>query len=230
MRLCPNCSNPIGADAPKCDKCGAVFVSSWKPLVAEPEKHYPVEFTASAGEYFRIWIVNLVLTILTVGIYSAWAKVRKKRYFYGHTRIDRDSFEYRGRPIAILKGRLIAVAERDLPEITARRRAHYLQLLSLCEGSREIKPMYPNLPQGVCPYVFPVLVKNDVQRWVDFLRTKGVPASRWPDLPPEVRDSQVFPETANLAEHTVLLPIHQSLTTAQVDKMGSVLTNCSGGL
>jgi len=74
------------------------------------EQRYPVEFTGSAGEYFRIWIVNLVLTILTLGIYSAWAKVRKKRYFHGHTRIDGDAFEYRGRPIAILKGRLIAVA------------------------------------------------------------------------------------------------------------------------
>lgn len=73
------------------------------------EHRYPVEFTASVGEYFRIWIVNLGLTILTLGIYSAWAKVRKKRYIYGHTRIDGDSFEYRGNPMAILKGRLIAV-------------------------------------------------------------------------------------------------------------------------
>ena len=77
---------------------------------AAGEHRYPVEFTASAGEYFRIWIVNLALTILTLGIYSAWAKVRKKRYFYGHTLIDGDSFEYRGQPLAILKGRLIAVA------------------------------------------------------------------------------------------------------------------------
>lgn len=72
------------------------------------EYRYPVAFTASAGEYFRIWIVNLALTILTLGIYSAWAKVRKKRYFYGHTRIDGDSFDYRGNPVAILKGRVIA--------------------------------------------------------------------------------------------------------------------------
>jgi len=71
---------------------------------------YPVEFTATAGEYFRIWIVNLALTILTLGIYSAWAKVRKKRYFYGHTLIDGDSFDYRANPVAILKGRLIAFA------------------------------------------------------------------------------------------------------------------------
>jgi uncharacterized membrane protein YjgN (DUF898 family) len=80
------------------------------PAAATTGEHrYPVAFTASAGEYFRIWIVNLALTILTLGIYSAWAKVRKKRYFYGHTRVDDDGFEYRGNPVAILKGRIIAV-------------------------------------------------------------------------------------------------------------------------
>ncbi len=30
-------------------------------------------FTGNGGEYFRIWIVNLMLTIVTLGIYSAWA-------------------------------------------------------------------------------------------------------------------------------------------------------------
>src|SRR6266853_2027190 len=78
--------------------------------VAGSEKRHPVEFPAHAGEYFRIWIVNLALPIVTLGIYSAWAKVRKRRYFYGHTRVDGESFEYRANPIAILKGRLIAVA------------------------------------------------------------------------------------------------------------------------
>src|SRR3954454_3097667 len=78
--------------------------------VPDAETRYPVEFSASAGEYFRIWIVNLALTIVTIGIYSAWAKVRKKRYFYAHTRIAGEGFEYRGNPIAILKGRLVAVA------------------------------------------------------------------------------------------------------------------------
>ena len=73
------------------------------------ESRYPVEFTGTAGQYFRIWIVNLAATVLTLGVYSAWAKVRKRRYFYAHTKIDGESFEYRGRPLAILKGRLIAV-------------------------------------------------------------------------------------------------------------------------
>ena len=69
----------------------------------------PFEFSGSGGEYFRIWIVNLILTVLTLGIYSAWAKVRRNRYFYGHTRLGVAAFEYLADPKAILKGRLLAV-------------------------------------------------------------------------------------------------------------------------
>ncbi len=67
-------------------------------------------FTGSGSEYFRIWIVNLLLTIVTLGIYSAWAKVRRSRYFYNSTRVAASSFEYHGNAVAILKGRLVAVA------------------------------------------------------------------------------------------------------------------------
>ena len=70
----------------------------------------PFQFTGTGGEYFRIWIVNLILSILTLGIYSAWAKVRTHRYFYGNTQVDNTGFEYHAKPLAILKGRLIAVA------------------------------------------------------------------------------------------------------------------------
>src|SRR5262245_57641591 len=67
----------------------------------------PFEFRGNGGEYFRIWIVNLLLTIVTLGIYSAWAKVRRLRYFYGNTYLDGHPFEFHGRPLAILKGRLV---------------------------------------------------------------------------------------------------------------------------
>jgi uncharacterized membrane protein YjgN (DUF898 family) len=83
------------------------------PGTAAPEPapqarvNYPFEFRGNGAEYFRIWIVNLLLTIVTLGIYSAWAKVRRLRYFYGNTVLDGHPFEYHGRPIAILKGRLI---------------------------------------------------------------------------------------------------------------------------
>ena len=49
---------------------------------AQDARTAPVEFTGNAGEYFKIWIVNIALTVVTLGVYSAWAKVRKLRYFY----------------------------------------------------------------------------------------------------------------------------------------------------
>jgi uncharacterized membrane protein YjgN (DUF898 family) len=67
-------------------------------------------FTGNGTEYFAIWMVNLLLTILTLGIYSAWAKVRRMQYFYRNTHLNESSFDYHGNAIAILKGRLIAVA------------------------------------------------------------------------------------------------------------------------
>ncbi|MET0232397.1 MAG: YjgN family protein [Rhodanobacteraceae bacterium] len=68
------------------------------------------EFSGDAREYFRIWVVNLALGIVTLGIYSAWAKVRSERYFYGNTRLAGEPFEYLAKPLPILKGRLIAVS------------------------------------------------------------------------------------------------------------------------
>ena len=73
------------------------------------ERLLSFEFKGDAREYFRIWIVNLCLTIVTLGVFSAWAKVRKKRYFYSHTVLDGSPFQYLGKPIPILKGRLVAV-------------------------------------------------------------------------------------------------------------------------
>ncbi len=69
----------------------------------------PFRFTGRGWDYFRIWIVNIVLTLLTLGIYSAWAKVRTERYFYGHTILDGSAFEYLAKPLSILKGRLLAL-------------------------------------------------------------------------------------------------------------------------
>lgn len=68
----------------------------------------PFEFTGKSGEFFAIWIVNVALTILTLGIYSAWAKVRTNQYFYGNTLLDGTSFRYTANPKQILKGRIIA--------------------------------------------------------------------------------------------------------------------------
>ncbi len=68
----------------------------------------PVVFTGKSGEFFKLWIVNLLLTIVTLGIYSAWAKVRNTQYMYGHTSVEGHRLRYLATPMQILKGRIIA--------------------------------------------------------------------------------------------------------------------------
>jgi len=70
----------------------------------------PLSFSGSGAEYFRIWVVNLLLSVATLGIYSAWAKTRRLQYFYRNTHLAGASFDFRGDPKAILRGRLVAVA------------------------------------------------------------------------------------------------------------------------
>ena len=67
----------------------------------------PIKFKGQAGEYFGIWIVNLLLTVITIGIYGAWAKVRTKKYFSSNTEIDGHSFGYHATGWQILKGRIL---------------------------------------------------------------------------------------------------------------------------
>lgn len=72
-----------------------------------PAREVPFRFTGNAKDYFRIWIINVALTLVTLGVYSAWAKVRTKQYFYRNTWLEDNSFEYLADPIRILKGRVI---------------------------------------------------------------------------------------------------------------------------
>lgn len=76
------------------------------PKLPEPQ---PFLFHGDTWEYFRIWIVNTLLTLLTLGIFAAWAKVRKRRYLRGNTELMGHRFDYRADPRGILAGNLLVV-------------------------------------------------------------------------------------------------------------------------
>ena len=75
---------------------------------AQPEIHHFI-FTGSGKEYFKIWMVNLFLSVATLGVYSAWAKVRRLQYFDRNTQLAGAVFDFDGNPAAILRGRVLAV-------------------------------------------------------------------------------------------------------------------------
>src|SRR6187455_1771467 len=103
-----------GAETPEAPPTSESPSVEAPPVQGAPPDSAPLEldrmaFTGAGSEYFRIWIVNLALTIATLGIYSAWAKVRRLQFFYRHTRLAGAGFDYHGDPIAILKGRLVGL-------------------------------------------------------------------------------------------------------------------------
>jgi uncharacterized membrane protein YjgN (DUF898 family) len=64
-----------------------------------PKMYRRCEFTGRGAEDFKIWIVNIAFTLITLGIYSAWAKVRKNRYIYGNIIFEDASIEYLADPM-----------------------------------------------------------------------------------------------------------------------------------
>lgn len=81
--------------------------SPFDPMSDAPQ--YRFKFHGNASEYFGIWIVNIILTIITLSFYSPWAKVRRLRYFYQNTEFFQRRFDFTGIPGKILVGRLIAI-------------------------------------------------------------------------------------------------------------------------
>jgi uncharacterized membrane protein YjgN (DUF898 family) len=113
---------------------------------ADVPRSLAFSFTGSGREYFGIWIVNLLLTVLTLGVYSAWAKVRRTQYFYGNTWLNHANFNYVGQPGAILRGRVVALA-----------------LLAAYYFSKEISPFLLVIVVIALAIVMPWLLRNSLK-------------------------------------------------------------------
>ena len=72
-------------------------------------------FHGSGGTLFGIHVVNVLLTLVTVGIYYFWAKTRIRGYLSSQTEIESDRFAYHGTAKELLLGTLKAVLVFGLP-------------------------------------------------------------------------------------------------------------------
>jgi uncharacterized membrane protein YjgN (DUF898 family) len=67
----------------------------------------PVRFTGSGSEYFRIWIVNMLLTAVTLGLYYPYAKLRRLRYFFSNTEVGGYPLSFHAQAAKMFKGYLL---------------------------------------------------------------------------------------------------------------------------
>ena len=71
---------------------------------------HPIKFTGSGGAYFRVWIVNVLLSIVTLGLYTPWARRRTAQYFYSHTQVAGSPLEFTAQQRRMVAGFLAFAA------------------------------------------------------------------------------------------------------------------------
>lgn len=117
--------------------------------------------------------------------------------------------------------KLLGVMERDLEAFSRRRRENYLRLLRWVEDSRPCRVLFSDFGDEICPYVLPLWVESGSEAAAAMLQSKGIPATQWPDLPPEVlREPGRYEAAIRIRDHLLLLPVHQSLSVSQIENVG----------
>lgn len=74
---------------------------------APPVQTMGLRFTGSGSEYFRIWIVNLLLTLVTFTLYWPFARARRMAYFHRNTLVGKDALGFHADPWKMFRGYLL---------------------------------------------------------------------------------------------------------------------------
>lgn len=87
------------------------------PLLAGTEagRSHRFSFHGTGAVLFGIYVVNLLLTIITLGFYYFWGKVKVWGYLLGQAEFERDRFTYHGTGKELLMGFLKALLIFGIP-------------------------------------------------------------------------------------------------------------------
>ena len=110
------------------------------------------------------------------------------------------------------------VMSADWQSIVTTRRQNYELLSATLKENALLQKLLPDLPSGVCPWAYPVLLR-DRARFEHQLRSQGVPLFTFGEvLHPllEQSDASTWSDAKNLSRQLMALPIHQDLSTQDV--------------
>jgi len=110
----------------------------------------------------------------------------------------------------------------DFKDIINNRRRNFLFLLNEFKNHSLIKPIFHNLPDGICPLFFPVIINDRDMVYLKLLK-KGVSTFIFGRrLHPSLMKEK-FLNSNYLAQHNLCLPIHSDITEKQLNYMVKVL-------
>lgn len=142
----------------------------------------------------------------------------------GTSRSDHGSMPPVDEPASPLARRIALTTRQD---IIRRRRQNYSVLARMLGDLPGCELVYPSLPKGTCPWVFPLLVR-DRERLRRALTRKGIPAMRWPGPLPDGVANGDFPHCHRLAAELMYLPVHQDLTARHMKLIARAVKEAMG--
>jgi uncharacterized membrane protein YjgN (DUF898 family) len=78
-----------------CFYCKPTQTNAWHSM-NNPYPTHTLHYDGRTGSLYRIWLLNMLLNIPTLGIYSFWGKTRMRRYIASCYQLLGDRFEYTG--------------------------------------------------------------------------------------------------------------------------------------
>jgi uncharacterized membrane protein YjgN (DUF898 family) len=140
--LCPKCGL-MQMNRPACKACGTPLSDSAFPfppsaglagpkgIIAGPESPatslppsngggenaaaFRLAFRGKAGELFGLYVLNMFLSLITLGVYYFWGKAKIQSYLYSRTEFEKERFVYHGTGKELLLGFLKALAVFFIP-------------------------------------------------------------------------------------------------------------------
>lgn len=108
----------------------------------------------------------------------------------------------------------------DREEVVARRRANFQRLAARLSG--RVPFLFSQLTDGACPLFFPILVPDKVRFQQDLAALDVQSVNLWdaphPSCPPELAA-----EVSHWRRHCLELPIHQELSSADIDRVADTV-------
>lgn len=183
-----------------------------------------VEDFGSNKAFIAKWVARRTVQRLMLALGASWHRSRKRD---SDTRRAEQAEPQGDRVTAHpdrYSRRLLGIVARDFDSIIRKRRDNYLRLLRATAGMEQLSPLFPSLPDHVCPYAFPLIVTHGRDLLNGRLRERGVPSTDWPTLPREVIEEPGVHHIALwLQQHILLLPLHQDLSDGQMEHVAQQL-------
>jgi len=108
------------------------------------------------------------------------------------------------------------LATFTVSDVVNRRRDNFSLFLNLLSGVRRIEPLYKQLPEGVCPLYFPVIVR-DRDYLCEKLNTLSIAAISWWSGYHRAFPWDTYPDACFLKDNLLVLPIHQRLNREYIE-------------